>query len=108
MNLLKYSNGWGHLIMSIVVLAVGLILILLSPPNAGYGIGLVTTVVSAWFISGAAKQVAYESQKTTQETAAQVVSTAVAAQVVQNAAIQTAVQSAVQSAVTPTTPGGNV
>lgn len=91
-NILKYSNGWGHLIMSIALLAVGLCIMLLSPPNAGYGIGLITTVVSAWFIPGAAKQVAYEQSKNTQETAAQVVQSAAAA----------------QAALTPTPPGGNV
>jgi len=57
MGILKYSNGRGHLIMSVVAMGVGVYLIV-----AGYGtIGtsLIATVSAAWFIPGAAKQVAY-------------------------------------------------
>ncbi len=56
MGLLKYSNGWGNLLMSLASMGVGVYLIV-----AGYGtIGtsLIATVSAAWFIPGAAKQVA--------------------------------------------------
>ena len=57
-NLLKYSNGWGHLIMSLAVLAVGVWLILAG--YAPYGISMIGLVTTAWFVPGAAKQVAHE------------------------------------------------
>jgi hypothetical protein len=62
MNLLKYTNGVGHLIMSIISTATGLALILLSnnPAIQGTGVTLILTVNGAWFISGSARQVATE------------------------------------------------
>lgn len=61
-SILKYSNGWGHLIMSLATLGVGVYLIV-----AGYstiGVSLIATVSAAWFIPGAAKQVASSVQDT--------------------------------------------
>lgn len=99
MNLLKYSNGWGHLIMSLASLAAGVFLTIYgNSMYAASGIGLIGLVTSAWFVSGAAKQVATEVNSQASVTAA--------AQVVQNAAVQTAVQSAVQTAVQSATPAG--
>lgn len=61
-NILKYTNGRGHLIMSVLLLIVGLALVLFSgdATTKGIGITLILTVQGAWFIPGAAKQVAYE------------------------------------------------
>jgi uncharacterized membrane protein HdeD (DUF308 family) len=64
-NIFQYSNGWGHLIMSIVLIAVGCLFVLLPGTNGdihGVGIMLVTTVSGAWFIPGAAKQVLSQVQ----------------------------------------------
>lgn len=61
-NLFRYTNGAGHLIMSILFASIGLVLIL-----TGYspvGIPLLMTVASAWFIPGAAKSVAHQVTKT--------------------------------------------
>lgn len=67
MNILStYSNGIGHLIMSIVIIIVGCLFILFpntSPDLHGIGISLVLTVSGAWFIPGAAKQVLNQVQK---------------------------------------------
>lgn len=66
MNILTYTNGVGHLIMSILLILVGVLLIIypgLSSDAHGIGIGLIMTVTSAWFIPGAAKQVIYQAQK---------------------------------------------
>lgn len=56
--LLKYSNGWGHLIMSIVTMAVGVYLFITS--DKAVGAGLIATVVAAWFVPGSAKQVSQQ------------------------------------------------
>lgn len=63
MGILKYTNGVGHLVMSIFMTLVGLALILVPNLNSGaqgVGIGLILAVQAAWFVSGGAKQVAYE------------------------------------------------
>lgn len=70
MNLLKYSNGVGHLIMSVLVFGGGLTCLLW--PNAdsmvkGLGVGMLISVQSAWFVPGAAKQVAQEVVQTVEE-----------------------------------------
>lgn len=56
--MLKYTNGWGHLIMSLATLFVGMLLYLHGV--VGLGTGLIATVVSAWFVPSAAKQVAHQ------------------------------------------------
>lgn len=56
--MLKYTNGWGHLIMSLATMFVG-VLLYLHGVN-GLGTGLIATVVSAWFVPSAAKQVAHQ------------------------------------------------
>jgi hypothetical protein len=63
MNLLKYTNGTGHLIMSVLTTIAGLILVIFCKDNAtmqGVGVTLILGVNSAWFVSGSAKQVAAE------------------------------------------------
>ena len=66
MNLLNYTNGVGHLIMSVLMTMVGVALIVipgLPAADAGVGIGLILSVQAAWFVPGAAKQVATEVAK---------------------------------------------
>lgn len=61
MNILKYSNGFGHLLMSIVCLACGVSLILFennNPTIQAIGIGLVTTVSGYWFVTSSANAIA--------------------------------------------------
>ena len=62
MNILKYTNGVGHLIMSLATLGAGLALVLVSTDSTlrGLGVALILTVQGAWFIPGSAKQVATE------------------------------------------------
>ncbi len=63
MNLIKYTNGLGHLLMSIICTLAGLVLVLIPGTDAttkGVGTTLILTVQSSWFISGSAKQVASE------------------------------------------------
>lgn len=69
--MLQYSNGWGHLIMSLVGMGCGMYLIMHGGDANGIGIGLVTTVSAAWFIPNAAKQVAYQVAQTQHENAQQ-------------------------------------
>ena len=92
-NVLKYTNGKGHLAMSVLLLLVGLALVLFSgdATTKAIGITLILTVQGAWFIPGAAKQVAYEvskqlttplsavSQTSAADTAVQVAETLIAA-----------------------------
>lgn len=62
---MKYTNGTGHLIMSVLTLIVGLCLVLFTNDGTirGLGVSLIISVHGAWFISGAAKQVAHEVGK---------------------------------------------
>ena len=62
--MLKYSNGWGHFLISVIFVVTGLLLIFFSPDGTmkGIGVGILTTVVGAWFVPGAAKQVANQIQ----------------------------------------------
>jgi hypothetical protein len=63
MNLVRYTNGVGHLIMSIVCTISGIALILIPNLDAttrGVGVTLIMTVQGYWFVSGSAKQVASE------------------------------------------------
>lgn len=54
-NLLKYSNGWGHIIMSVALLAVAIVMILQRDNTLqGFGIGLVGTVAGYWFVTSSA------------------------------------------------------
>jgi hypothetical protein len=62
-NLVKYTNGVGHLIMSIICTISGIALILipgLDSTTKGVGVTLIMTVQGYWFVSGSAKQVASE------------------------------------------------
>jgi hypothetical protein len=68
MNMFQYSNGWGHLIISIVLISIGALFVLLPQASSsiqGVGISLVLTVSGAWFIPGAAKQVLNQVQQST-------------------------------------------
>ncbi len=64
--LFKYSNGWGHLIMSLVGMAIGLVLILVPQTDAatkGIGVTLIMGVFTSWFVPGAAKAALQEVKK---------------------------------------------
>jgi uncharacterized membrane protein HdeD (DUF308 family) len=64
-----YSNGWGHLIITIFFGILGTLLILLptaDPTSRGLGVALLTTASGAWFIPGAAKQVVNQVTKQSQ------------------------------------------
>jgi membrane protein implicated in regulation of membrane protease activity len=64
-NLWNYTNGAGHLIMSILATITGLIMILI-PGDAtirATGVSIILSVNAYWFVSGAAKQVASEAVK---------------------------------------------
>lgn len=57
-NLLQYSNGWGHIIMSVALLSVAVVLILRGEPTLqGVGIALISTVAGYWFVSSSANAV---------------------------------------------------
>jgi hypothetical protein len=65
-NIFQYSNGWGHLIITIFFGLLGAVLLLYPGTDAaskGLGIALITTSSGAWFIPGAAKQMATEVVK---------------------------------------------
>jgi hypothetical protein len=65
-NIFAYSNGWGHLIITVFFGALGALLILIptsTPTSIGIGVTLITTASGAWFIPGAAKQMAREVTK---------------------------------------------
>lgn len=54
-NLLKYSNGWGHLLMSISTQIVAVILLLQNNPALiGVAVGLLLGVSGYWFLSSTA------------------------------------------------------
>src|SRR5258708_34335653 len=66
MSMWKDTNGTGPLFMSIFMALVGLTLILIPGVNSGVqgvGIGIILAVQAAWFVPGAAKQVATEVVK---------------------------------------------
>lgn len=117
MGLLKYSNGWGHLIMSLATMAAGLYLIVMSKDSSyvGIGFGLLTLVTSAWFVPGAAKQVAYqvEQQQASAQTAVQTAAVAAAQVVAQTTAAAVTAAPAPTStttttAATPPAAGGSI
>lgn len=63
MSLVKYTNGVGHLIMSVICTLTGVALIMypgLDPSTRSVGITLILTVQGYWFVAGSAKQVASE------------------------------------------------
>lgn len=68
-NLLKYSNGWGHLIMSVSSQIVAVILLLQHDSTlTGLAAGLLVAVSGYWFISSSAnaqQQVAAAQQAAT-------------------------------------------
>lgn len=54
-NLLKYSNGWGHLIMSVTTQVVAVVLLLQRDATlAGVATGLLLGVSGYWFITSSA------------------------------------------------------
>ncbi len=64
--MLSYTNGLGHLIMSILLILVGVLLILypgISQEVHAIGISMILTVSSTWFIPGAARQVLNQVQQ---------------------------------------------
>ncbi len=63
MNLWKYSNGTGHLIMSVVTVVTGVIMIMScqnNPSIQATGVMLILTVNSTWFVLASAKSIATE------------------------------------------------
>jgi len=81
MNLLRYTNGMGHLIMSILSTITGLCLVL-APTDAttkGIGVTLIMTVQGYWFVSGSAKQVASEVTSLIQQPSSDTVTMSVSA-----------------------------
>lgn len=62
MNLFKYSNGIGHLIMSVLTTITGLLLIFFGPDatTKGIGVAFLLTVQGYWYVSSSAKQIAHE------------------------------------------------
>lgn len=68
--ILKYSNGWGHLIMSVSSQVIAVILLLQHDSTlTGVATGLLLTVTGYWFVTSTAnaqKQVTDAQQHTTQ------------------------------------------
>jgi len=62
MNPLRYTNGTGHLILSIVLIGVGLTLCILG--HIVEGMAIIMLVGSAYYAPGAAKAAVHEVQKT--------------------------------------------
>lgn len=53
--ILKYSNGWGHVIMSVASMATAVILLLQHDATLnGLAIGIITTVEGYWFVTSSA------------------------------------------------------
>jgi len=52
----QFSNSWGHLIMSIVLIIVGTVLVLMSGDSTikGIGVTLIMTPTGYWFVSSVA------------------------------------------------------
>lgn len=56
--ILQYSNGWGHLIMSVCTLVVAVILLLQHDAVLnGIAIGAITTVQGYWFVTSSANTI---------------------------------------------------
>ena len=72
-SLLQYSNGWGHLIMSIVLLAVGLVLILVptDTQTKALGVGIITTVAGTWLVTSTGNLVLRQALNQNQQNQAQ-------------------------------------
>lgn len=54
----EYSNGWGHLIMSVVLCTAGMVLILVpwtDTTTKGIGTGIITMAAGQWLVTSAAK-----------------------------------------------------
>lgn len=66
MNLMDYTNGTGHLILSIVLILVGTAFVLvpyLDQSTRGIGVSIIITVMGSWFIPQAAKQTVDQMNK---------------------------------------------
>lgn len=50
-----YSNGWGHLIVTLAVLTFAGVMLIMKAVDSTTVIGLVSTVVAFWFLSGSSK-----------------------------------------------------
>jgi len=64
-DVLKYTNGLGHLIMSIACLAVGVLLVYMQELTTG--LTIISMVASAWFVPGAANMFAHSVAKKIEE-----------------------------------------
>jgi len=54
--MLQFSNSWGHLIITVLMVIAGVILILFSTDGTirGLAVGLITTACGYWFAGTAA------------------------------------------------------
>ena len=50
-----YSNGWGHLIVTLAVLAMSTAFLYFHLVDATSVMGMIGTVVAFWFLSGSSK-----------------------------------------------------
>ena len=66
-GILKYSNGWGHVIMSIVFVVTGVYLY--SKGDTATSLPMIAMVGTAWFMPNIAKQFATQVQEKVQEVA---------------------------------------
>jgi hypothetical protein len=48
----KYSNGWGHLVMSLAVIAMVTVLLMSKTIDVAAAVGIVAPVITFWFMSG--------------------------------------------------------
>lgn len=63
--MIKYTNNWQHLIMSIVTMFVGVFLYMRGV--TGVGVGLISLVSTTWFVPGVVKQFASQVTKELEE-----------------------------------------
>lgn len=54
--LLKYSNGWGHLIITVVCIAALTIALIMGKINEAAAAAILSPVVAFWFMSGSANR----------------------------------------------------
>lgn len=60
-----YSNGWGHLIVTLAVLLMCSFLLYTGKLDSAVVAGLLGSVISFWFLSGTRVQAQTDSNKTT-------------------------------------------
>lgn len=63
--MIKYTNNWQHLLMSIFTMFIGVFFYFKGVP--GVGVGLVSLVATTWFVPGVVKQFASQVTKELEE-----------------------------------------